>query len=357
MTMSVDSTPEPRASQAISDAGEASGGVPGSLGRVPDFFIVGHEKCGTTALYNILKRHPQIFMPKLKEPRFFITDPRNRGPAPAHPTRPRTLAEYVALFAAAEPGQRTGEASPQYIRSEQAARLIAEVQPDARIVAILKEPVRFLQTYHLSCIRGQLETERDLRKAIALEGRRREGKEIPPGCRAPKRLFYGEHVRYVEQLRRFEAEFGRDRMLVLIYDDFVYDNDATAREVFRFLDVDDTLELEVEQGDQTENLRQGRRGRKAVRSQRLHRVALALQRARRQPAKAGNLSRAVERLTPAWARGDAIENVARRAIFARPPEPDEHLLLELRQRFAPEVRALSEYLDRDLVGLWGYDRL
>ncbi len=48
------------------------GGVPDlGQGRVPDFFIVGHPKCGTTALYEMLRRHPQIFMPDIKEPWFF----------------------------------------------------------------------------------------------------------------------------------------------------------------------------------------------------------------------------------------------------------------------------------------------
>jgi hypothetical protein len=326
-------------------------------GRAPDFFIIGHEKCGTTALYEILKQHPQIFMPQLKEPRFFVTDPRNRGPAPARAVRPQTLEDYLLLFAEAAPEQRAGEASPQYIRSRQAARLIAEVQPDARIIAILKEPVRFLRTYHLSCVRGLLETERDLRKAIALEEQRRQGKNIPRDCRAPDRLFYCEHVRYVEQLQRFAAVFGGERMLVLIYDDFVRDNGATAREVLRFLEVDDTFALEVAQVDQTENLRQGRRGRKAVRLQRLHRAALALQLARRQPAQAGRFSRALDTLTPGWLRSDAVENLARRAIFFAPTPPDERFTGELRRRFKPEVQALGEYLDRDLVSLWGYDRI
>jgi hypothetical protein len=326
--------------------------------RVPDFFLIGHEKCGTTALYNIIKQHPQIFMPKLKEPRFFVA-PRNRRPASARTVRPQTLEDYLSLFEAAAPEQSCGEASPQYIRSVHAARLIAQVQPAARIIAILKEPTSFLRTYHLSCVRGLFETERDLNKAIALEEPRRRGEMLPRNCRAPNRLFYREHVRYVEQLQRFEGEFGRERMLVLIYDDFVRDNNATAREVFRFLGVDDTLAftLDIADGDQTYNLRQGRRGRKAVRLQRLHRTALALQLARRKPERAGHVSRAMNTLTPRWLHSDKIENLARSAIFSVPSPPDEQLMLELRRQFQPEVQALSEYLGRDLVGLWCYDRL
>ncbi len=325
-------------------------------GRAPDFFIVGHERSGTTALYEILKQHPQIFMPELKEPRFFVTDPSRRGPAPPHPVRPWTLEEYLALFADAAPEQRVGEASPQYIRVPEAARLIAQVQPAARIIALLREPASFVRAYHIHSVRGLVETERDLRTAIALEERRRRGEMLPRGVRAINRLFYCEHVRYVEQLRRFEAEFGRERMLVLIYEDFRRDNDATARAVMRFLDVDDTVALDIAQGDQTENIRRGRRAHRAVRFQRLHRAALALQLASRQPARAGQFARTVDALTPRWLRSEALGNLARRTIFSRPPS-DEQLLYELRVRFKPQVEALSEYLGRDLVALWGYDRI
>jgi len=330
---------------------------PASNGRVPDFFIIGHEKSGTTALYKILRQHPQVFMPKLKEPRFFITDPRGRGPAPPNPIRPRTLDEYLALFAPAAAEQRVGEASPQYIRSPHAARLISQVQPAARTIALLREPASFVQAYHIHCVRGLVETERDLRKAIALEEPRRRGEMLPRDARAPNRLFYCEHVRYVEQLRRFETVFGRERMMVLIYEDFRRDNEATARTVFRFLDVDDEVALDIAQGDQTANLRSGRRGHREVRLQRLHRAAHALQLARRQPAQAGRLSRTVDALTPRWLRSDAFENLARRTVFSVPSSPDEQLMDELRRRFKPEVEELSDYLDRDLVGLWGYDRV
>jgi len=56
-------------------------------------------------------------------------------------------------------------------------------------------------------------------------------------------------------------------------------------------------------------------------------------------------------------RKEAFWLLRRRVIFGEPPPPDESLMLELRHRFTPEVQALAEYLDRDLVTLWGYDQL
>lgn len=323
---------------------------------VPDFFIIGHEKCGTTALYKILRQHPQIFMPALKEPRFFVVDPRTRGPAPPNPERPWTLEQYLALFVDARPGQRIGEASPQYIRVPDAPQLIAQVQPRAQIIAMLREPVSFVRTYHLQCVRGLREPERDLRKALALEEPRRQGEKLPDG-RPNRMLFYRDHVRYVEQLRRFDAVFGRERILVLVYEDFLRSNDAVARSVMRFLEVDDTIELDAVKHDLTNELPRRRNGRKAVRYKYLHRGALALRRARRTPAQAGRLARTLDAFTPARLRSDAIENLARRLVFSVPPPPDGQFMSELRRQFKPEVSALSEYLGRDLVSEWGYEHV
>ena len=317
--------------------------------RLPDFFIVGHEKCGTTALYKTLRQHPQIFMPDHKEPRFFMRDWRIPDPdAPKRTAYPRTLEGYASLFAGAKPGQRVGEASPQYIRSEHAARLIAEVQPAARIIAILREPLSFLRTFHLNCVRAQIESERDLRKAIALEDSRRQGRNIPRNSPAPNRLFYCDHIRYAEQLRRFEAVLPREQILVLIYEDFRADNDATIRRVLRFLDVDDSYEFQPVET---------RRARKAVRFKLLHRTAISLQRARRRPAQAGRASRTVEALTAAAVRNDAVQSLMRRVVFSVPAPPDEQVARELRRRFKPEVQALSEYLGRDMIHDWGYDAI
>src|SRR4030088_2322138 len=112
----------------------------GEVTRVPDFFIVGHAKCGTTALYEMLRPHPEIFMPELKEPLYFATDLRARRQRRSAGSLPTELEEYLALFDRAQPGQRVGEASSSYLWSHQAAANIAALRPDARIIAILREP-------------------------------------------------------------------------------------------------------------------------------------------------------------------------------------------------------------------------
>jgi hypothetical protein len=65
----------------------------------------------------------------------------------------------------------------------------------------------------------------------------------------------------------------------------------------------------------------------------------------------------VKVLTPRGARRRLLSLTHRRVVHGSPQPPDEEFMLELRHRFRGEVEALSEYLDRDLVTLWGYDRL
>jgi Sulfotransferase domain len=318
-------------------------------GRVPDFFIVGHQKSGTTALWEMLRRHPQIFMPRIKEPRYFAFDLRSPIHEPAVLYR-QTFEGYQRLYAPAQAGQLIGDASPQYLRSRVAAREIAKAQPGARIVAILREPASFLRSFHMQSLENHVESERELAKALALEADRRKGRRVPRNCHHPQDLLYLDHVRYVEQLRRYHDAFDAEQVLVLIYDDFERDNAATVRSVLRFLELDDEVAIEPRQ---TKPL-------KRVRSARLHRLTGALAGAVRNPAASGPLARTVVALTPKPLRRGRPAALLRGAVYgsARPPdEADEQLMLELRHRVKPEVVALSEYLGRDLVSLWGYDRI
>ena len=225
---------------------------------MPDFFILGHPKCGTTALYEMLRRHPQIFMPALKEPAYFATDLRSRFQRKASGQLPVTLEQYLSLFDAAAPAQLVGEASSSYLVSTTAARGIAELQPGARLIAILREPASFLRSLHLQLLQNHIESERDLRRALALEPARRQGRQIPRRSPRPQALLYSERVRYVEQLRRYRAVFAEEQLLVLIYDDFRAENEATVGRVLRFLEVDPTVPVEPSEVNPTVRMRSQR---------------------------------------------------------------------------------------------------
>lgn len=311
--------------------------------RIPDFFIIGHPKSGTTALYSMLRQHPQIFMPTLKEPLYFSSDMRLRFPTPRSGKVPQTLDAYLALFAEAGQQQLWGEASSSYLWSRTAAAAIAELQPGARIIAVLREPASFLRSLHLQFMQIHVESQGSFRKALALEPARREGRRIPRRSHRPQLLLYSEHVRYVEQLRRYEELFAPEQMLVLIYDDFRADNEGTVRQILRFLELDDSAPVHVKDANPTV----------VVRSPRLHELSQAVALGQSPAARAANA--AVKALGQRNVRRAVA--IRERLLMGSPRSADDALMPELRRRYKPEVQALGEHLDRDLVTLWGYDRL
>lgn len=272
-----------------------------------------------------------------KEPNYFITDGE-------YWNTPATLEEYLGLFSGAEPGQRLGEASILYLASTTAAEGIAAVQPKAKIIAILREPGALLRSYHLQMLQSRVETEKDLRQALALEGARREGRHPPrSGPGEASMLFYSNHVRYEEQLRRFHDRFPNSQVKVLIYDDFRADNDSVLREILRFLEVDDAIELTARRANPTVQMR----------SRRMDQLVRAVSKGEGQ--LAGVAKRGIKAVTPQRLRRRGLGAFESRLNYRPPPNPDEELLMELRATYRPEVELLSDYLDRDLIALWGYE--
>jgi hypothetical protein len=323
--------------------------------RIPDFYLVGHAKSGTTALYEMLGRHPRIFMPEYKqgagkEPWFFSRDnpnPQTDGRRDITYTgrKGESLEEYLRLFEGARSEQRVGEASTSYLWSKSAASRIAAARPDARIIAIIREPASFLRSLHLQLLQNHHEVVTDFKTAVELDGARLENREIPARSYWPGALIYSERVRYVAQLERYRAAFPDEQILVLIYDDFRDDNVGTVRRVLRFLDVDEEVEIEAARVNPTVGLR----------SPRADNLRRDLMRGERPVLRA--VRDVGKTLTTRGLRKRLYYPLMTRASFGSPPPPDERFMLELRRRYKGEVVALSEHLGRDLVSLWGYDRI
>jgi hypothetical protein len=305
--------------------------------RLPDWFMVGHAKCGTTAMYRMLDAHRQIFMPVYKETQFLSRAPHERTEGPT--LRPQTLDPYLELFAAAPAEQLAGEASTEYLRTPATAERIAALCPRALIITAFREPAAFLRSLHLQLLEIGIEDEPDLARALALEPERREGRSLPADCRWPAALRYSDHVRYSDQLRGYHERFGRERVMTVIYDDFRADNEGTMREILRFLGVDDSVAIEPAEANPTVQ----------VRSRRAEGTLNSL------TVGGGPLGRAlrggVRGVTSPQMRRRAIA-FARRAAVQAPPPSDEELMASLRGRFAGEVDAFSSYLGRDLRGIW-----
>lgn len=199
----------------------------------PDFLLVGAPKCGTTALSEYLRVHPQVFISAPKEPHFFATD----LPGMRYVT---TVADYERLFDAAAPDCRArGEASPAYLYSAAAIAGIRAYNPAARIVVTLRHPVELLRSYHSQLLFSLFEDERDLATAWRLQDERRAGRHIPPHCREAGLLQYRAAMALGSQLQRVYEIFPREQVLVLFHDDMRRDPGTVYRQLLAFIGVDD----------------------------------------------------------------------------------------------------------------------
>src|SRR5262245_46994507 len=145
---------------------------------LPDFFVAGVPKAGTTALYAALVRHPQLFLPSVKEPKFFLSD----GPPPRHggPGDVQTYGEHVwrredyeALFDQAPPGAVRGEATPFYLYDLAAQDRIAKLIPHARLILLLRDPVDRAHSNWAHLWAAGLESESDFVTACLAEPARK----------------------------------------------------------------------------------------------------------------------------------------------------------------------------------------
>jgi hypothetical protein len=146
---------------------------------LPDFFVAGAPKAGSTALHAALARHPSLFMSAVKEPKFFLTHgppPDKGGPGDARTYREHVWrrADYEALFAPATAGQLRGESTPFYLYDRAAQARIKALLPDAKLIAILRDPIERAHSNWTHLWSAGLDPVDDFVRACAEEPRRIE---------------------------------------------------------------------------------------------------------------------------------------------------------------------------------------
>jgi hypothetical protein len=203
---------------------------------LPDFLLVGAPKAGTSALHKALAGHPELFLPAVKEPKFFLTD----GPPPASGGGPGDVetwgehvwkqADYEALFDPAPPGARTGEGTVFYLYDLDAQQRIHDLVPDARLIAVLRDPVERAHSNWAHLRSAGLEPEADFLVACGLENERRDAGWA-------HFWHYVAEGRYGEQVEHLLELFDREQVLLLDYDDLRVAPVATADRVCDFLGV------------------------------------------------------------------------------------------------------------------------
>src|SRR5581483_12072093 len=113
----------------------------------PNFYIVGAVKSGTTSLWASLKRHPQVFLPKVKEP-YFFNCPRTLNVSDSGVIS-SDLREYQNLYRPGRGFNAIDDATPNYLVSPPAAPQIHQICPQAKIIIILRDPVERAYAHYL----------------------------------------------------------------------------------------------------------------------------------------------------------------------------------------------------------------
>lgn len=202
----------------------------------PDFFIAGAPKCGTTSLYDWLRTHPSLFMP-VKEPSFFAQDIR--------PLPYKTLPEYLAFFKDRPTGTcLIGEASPKHLYSGTGLREIANLNPAARIIIIVRNPVDLVVSFHGQMLREGIEDQKDFEVAWRLATDRRSGISLPPNCKWPRMLDYPFWGSIGSRLHDLYSVFPEEQIKVFTLDELRASPRAVYVETLEFLGISDDGRVE-----------------------------------------------------------------------------------------------------------------
>ena len=245
---------------------------------------------------------------------------------------------YLALFDEAGDAKRAGEASTRYLFSKDAPALIANDQPDARIVAVLRNPVDMIASLHAHKLAGGTEDLADFEQALAAEDDRRAGHRIPRDSN-PLLATYRDRAHFGEQVARWMDVFGPNQVHVILFEEMVRDPATHFRRLLEFLGVDPTFQPA---SFAAHNQAHGSRG------------GLLRSLARTRPVQF-----ATWRVLPALI-GDARTRELSRRIghsklrrrTAQRAEVPAELRRRLEAEFAPDVARLSELLGRDVAAVW-----
>jgi hypothetical protein len=201
---------------------------------LPTFLVIGAARSGTTSVYRYLNQHPDIYMSPVKEPNFFAMESEGldfRGPNENSLAWVTDLSDYRQLFRSSSGQKALGEASPLYLYSPKAAERIHAFIPDARLVAILRNPVeRAYSAFTYLRERGSEE------KASFVDALHAEDRRVR------EKWSHIWHYRrmglYYEQLRRYYDRFSQDQICVVLYEDLCTEPQRILSQIYWHVEVD-----------------------------------------------------------------------------------------------------------------------
>lgn len=295
----------------------------------PNFFIVGGAKCGTTSIYEYLRKHPQVFLPDIKEPIFFSQDLEINLDLCTRDTIHHEQ-NYLALFDGAEGHDRIGEATAWYLFSKTAAEEIHQFNPAAKVIILVRNPVDVMYSLHGELLWDCNEEILDFREALAAQEDRRQGRRIPTTSYIPQVLQYEEVVSYSQQIERYFDVFGRDNVCVEFFDDLIADTAAVYRRILQYLEIDEDFQPEFERFNES----------KPTQLHGLNRFF----------AKRPGLRKTINRVIPLPLFRKIRSGISKAfSSGSRTSQLDPQIRKELQERMRPEIEKLGELLDRDLT--------
>jgi hypothetical protein len=198
----------------------------------PNFFIVGAPKCGTTALSEYLRSHPNIFISTPKELHYFseeLTDDFREA---------KTLDQYLNFFKDCKKEQLAiGESSPAYLFSPVALNNIRKFDKNSKIIVMLRNPVDLAYSLHSQLVFNFSENEKDFEKAWKLQDSRRKGHNIYKKCTTPSLLQYSKVCMLGDQVEKLLKKFPAEQVKLILFDDFKASTKMVYEDVLSFLEV------------------------------------------------------------------------------------------------------------------------
>jgi len=210
----------------------------GPGGTLPDFLIIGAQKCGTTTLYDLLATHPAVAPAYQKEVHYFDRYYNKkliwyRANMPRRSERRRAEREGREFIC--------GEAAPSYIYHPLVPERVKDVLPDIKLVVLLRNPIdRAFSHYHKEV--GRKDEPLSFEEALSKEEERMAGK-LEEVVQTGKHSFswwhysYKARGRYAEQLERWFKVFPREQFLIIKTEDMAADTPGTVNQVCRYLGI------------------------------------------------------------------------------------------------------------------------
>ncbi len=210
--------------------------------KLPTFLIVGVQKAGTTSIYGYLKQHPQVYMSPVKETNFFSTDWEKQTEKKSNTGKKKRINswdKYCELFQNVKDEIAIGEASPNYLANyKTSSEMIQRYLPDAKMIAILRNPVDRAYSDYLMHVRDAI----NVGKVRSL---REQAQFHAETSSTIKKGFYYTPVKH------YFDTFGKEKLKIVLYDDFCRDSLGVMQDIYKYIGVDNTFNPDTSKKQQT----------------------------------------------------------------------------------------------------------